>query len=118
MIILTESDFNYLYILIPIVVLVLVILAFILIRKVQKHKYLQKRKDANNDMILALGGNENIVSAVNKGSRLSLVLNDYSIIDEARLKELGVSSIIKMSNKITLVIGAEAQDILNLINKN
>lgn len=119
MIILLETDFNYLYyILIPLLVLILIILSFILIRKSKEHKFIQNRKTANNEMILSLGGNDNILSASAKGSRLSLVLNDYSIINEARLKELGVSSIIKMSNKITLVIGSEAQDILKLINKD
>ena len=57
-----------------------------------------------SDILLALGGKENILEHSLVGSRLTLTLTDYDVVNEAKLNELGVDSIIKMSNKIILVI--------------
>ena len=40
-----------------------------------------------------------------------LMLNNYNIVDEKMLNENGVDSLIKMSNKITLVIKRDASKI-------
>ena len=56
----------------------------------------------------AMGGEENIVSHLRKGSRIELVLKDYSLLDKERLKAAGVDSFILMSNKLTLVIQEDA----------
>ena len=91
-------------------------LVFFVIKSIRKKSFNKQRQEAGNLIILALGGRENVVSIKASGSRLSLVLNDYSLVEDDKLKELGVSSILKMSNKITLVIGQEAKDIENLFN--
>ena len=57
----------------------------------------------------AMGGEENIVSHLRKGSRIELVLKDYSLLDKERLKAAGVDSFILMSNKLTLVIQGDAE---------
>ena len=105
-----------LFIIIPIVVLVLGIVLFLVIKTIRKNNYIANRKKANNELIEALGGRENILQVQARGSRLTLVLKDYNIIDESKLKERGVSSIIKMSEKITLVIGQESKELETLIN--
>ena len=56
-----------------------------------------------------MGGEENIVSHLRKGSRIELVLKDYSLLDKERLKAAGVDSFILMSNKLTLVIQGDAE---------
>lgn len=66
-------------------------------------------KEVKNEQALsALGGADNIVEHSLIGSRVILVLKDYSLINESLLKEMGVDSIIKMSKKITLVIKGDA----------
>jgi len=62
----------------------------------------------NEAVLQALGGAENVVSHSLNGSRIILVLQDYTVVNEASLKELGVDSIVKMSNKITLVVKGDA----------
>lgn len=99
-------------------VIIILIVSVIIIRNKKKNDFLKQRNDANNELITHLGGLENIIKATAMGSRLSLVLNDYNVINEEKMKELGVSTIIKMSNKITLVIGEDAKEIEKLINKN
>lgn len=105
-----------LYIVLPIVIVLLGIILFFVIKAIRKNKFLEERKKSNNELILALGGRENILNVQARGSRLTLVLKDYEIIDEAKLKMHGVSSIIKMSEKITLVIGQESKELEALIN--
>lgn len=65
----------------------------------------------NSEWVEALGGNDNIVSITAVGSRLSLVLKDKENINRDKLKELGVSSVLVMSNKVTLVIEGQAENI-------
>lgn len=68
----------------------------------------QVKEVKNEQALLALGGKDNIVEHSLNGSRIVLVLNDYSLVNESLLKEMGVDSIVKMSNKITLVIRGDA----------
>lgn len=62
----------------------------------------------NEEALKALGGAENILEHSLNGSRVILVLNNYDLIDDKALKEMGVSSIVKMTNKITLVVKGDA----------
>ena len=95
--------------------ILIILIIYLLIKHFQKRHYYLERSKAHSVVLTCLGGIENVMSCKAVGSRLSLVLKDYNLIDEPKLKQLGVSSIIKMSNKITLVIGKEALEIANLI---
>jgi len=53
----------------------------------------------------ALGSLSNIKSAESHGSRLAVKLFDYEKVDYEKLKNAGVSSYIKMTDKLTVVIG-------------
>ena len=64
----------------------------------------------NEEALKALGGAENILDHSLNGSRVILVLNNYDIVDDKALKEMGVSSIVKMTNKITLVVKGDASN--------
>ena len=75
-----------------------------------------KAKVSDSEWIDALGGQNNILEASAIGSRLSVKLNDKEIINRDKLKELGVSSILVMSNKVTLVIEKQAEKVANAIN--
>lgn len=69
--------------------------------------------EKSESILLALGGIDNIVEHSMIGSRMSLVLKNYDLVNETRLNELGVNSIIKMSNKIILVIKDDLSKIYN-----
>lgn len=100
--------------LIVIPVLVLIILG--VVRLIKRDAFKKERMAKNNDIIIALGGRDNIVSFSSAGSRLSLVLKDYSLMEDDALKALGVSSIIKMSSKVTLVIGKDVEEIVKSLS--
>lgn len=100
--------------LLAIVVSIISIVVILLVRK-------SKKKDEGSlfDQIISyFGGRENIKEASSRGSRLSLVLDDYSLVNEDELKKIGVTSSIKMTNKITFVIGDKAKEIEEYINSN
>ena len=58
-----------------------------------------------------MGGEGNVISHVRKGSRIELVLRDYSKIDKEKLKSIGVDSFLLMSNKLTLVVSGDAEKV-------
>lgn len=96
-------------------VLILFIIAMV---KNKKEKAIVKRELPSDDIIYLLGGKENIINASLNGSRLSLVLKDYKLVNEAKLNELGIDSIIKMSNKIILISKDDLKQFYNnIINR-
>ena len=81
--------------------------------------FLKKKKVVKVDNSLwidNLGGKDNIESVMQVGSRINLVLKNKEIINKEKIKELGVKSILVMSNKVTLVVEANAEDIAKAIN--
>ena len=102
-------------------VAVLIALAIVLILVLSKNKKSKKisKQDVvidTNEWLLALGGKDNILEKNATGSRLVVKLNDPSKLNEEKLKELGVSNILKMSNKITLVFEDQAEKILSQLD--
>lgn len=89
----------------------IILIVFLLKRKKQP-------KFVGSDWLLALGGKENVKEVMAVGSRLSLYLNDKNNINREKLKELGVSSILVMSNKVTLVIEGQAERVAESINNS
>lgn len=58
---------------------------------------------ADEDFFKYLGGKENIISYKLIGSRLSLELKDYSLVNKEALKKENFDGIIEMKNKLILV---------------
>lgn len=108
MLILLEGIQWLYFVALPIIGAILLIVVLVLvIRSIKKNKFLKQRETSNVELINYLGGRDNIISSKAAGSRLALVLKDYSLIDDEQIKRLGVERIIKMSNKVTLLIGEE-----------
>ena len=96
---------------------VLLIAALIIVIFLLTHR--QPKKVADSSVwLLALGDKENIKEVSATGSRLNVVLVDKEKIDREKLKELGVSSVLVMSNKITLVIEEKAELVASSIQNN
>ena len=77
-----------------------------------------KVKVNNDEWFNALGGKENVKEINAVGSRLSLNLADKDAIDREKLKTLGVSSVVTMSNKVTLVIEGKAEKIAETLKQS
>ncbi len=108
-----------LWICLGIILIILITLFFLLVlpRIKQKNKKNSSITDAA-DWINSLGGDNNIISVSSSRSRLTLEVKDASLVDQTKLKLLGVSSIIIMSQKIILVIDNGADEIKEKIDKH
>ena len=115
MILLKGIEYLYFIVLPAIGGLILIALLLSVGRLYRKKRFVKTRREDNLKLVEALGGRENILQASATGSRLSVTLKNYDAVQEENLKALGVSSIIRMSQKITLVIGEEAEKICALI---
>lgn len=89
----------------------------IIVLLVIKHKKRKKHFDGDS-WIFALGEAENIKEVSATRSRLSVSLVDNDRIDRELLKKLGVSSVLVMSTKITLLIQDKAEEVANSIKKS
>ena len=100
------------------IVLVVLIAIIVAVLLTLNHKKSKRRNDNKiyDEIVLALGNKDNILSIEAKMSRLNVGLKNDSAMDVDKLKSLGVARIIKMSNKVTLVIGNVAQDIADKFN--
>ena len=105
-------------VLLAVVVAIIVTILCIVIKKSKSRKEIENSKKQNSTFLEIFGGEENIISCEAKGSRLVLVLTDYSKLDEVKLKENGVTSLIKATNKVTLIIGEKSKELETFINEN
>ena len=99
---------NAIYIIIALAIIILLTLILFLLLNKKRNKKI----DNTSIWLTALGEKDNILETNAVGSRLTLKLLDPLKINEEELKKLGVTSIIKMSNKITLVVEDKASEIL------
>lgn len=104
-----------------ILIILLVLLFVFLVPYLKKKKSEKANSPLNvepNEWVNALGGKENIIELSAMGSRLSVSVNNASLLDENKLKELGVTSIMSMSNKVTLVVEDQAEKIKEKLEKS
>ena len=81
-----------------------------------KPKINYKDKEAvKSSYFLALGGEENLIEKSIEGSRIKLRLQDYSLLDEEKLKEAGVDGFIQMSDKLYLVVRNDAAKVYSIL---
>lgn len=101
-----------------VVALGLIVLVIFLVKKSRtKNKILNQAKQ-DEKLIEGLGGENNIESIVSVvGSRLSVKLFDAELLKRDLLKEAGITSVIVMSNKVTLVIENRAKELSRSLEK-
>ena len=103
---------------IAVLISIIAIVLAILNNKKKQIKEKAQKSEQNNTFLEIFGGKDNIISCESKGSRLVLVLKDYDKLNQEKLKENGVTSFVKATNKITLIIGEKSKDLETFINEN
>lgn len=107
--------------LVPIIIGGSILLGIVIWRTISFILGLKKKKTVkfdNNEWFDALGNKDNIKEVSAVGSRLNVVLEDIEIINRDKLKELGVSNILVMSKKVTLVIEGKAEQVAEAIKNS
>ena len=82
-------------------------------------------KLANNDytqvatiILEGLGGKENVKSIDNCITRLRLEINDYTKVDEKKIKSAGVAGVIRPSQKsVQVIVGTQVQFVADEFKK-
>lgn len=107
---------NALYLALGVVGLIIVVLllCFFLSNKKGK-KEPSKPRGNKSEYIDSFGGNDNLVDYKLIGSRIEVHLKDYSKLDKEKLKSAGVDGFILMSNKLTLVLKGDANEVYKKI---
>lgn len=100
---------------IAVIVCALIVTAIICFFLITTKKSGKKSKIIIDAWHAAIGGKDNLIEATQKGSRLVLVLKNYSIIDKDALRDLGVVSFIQSSQKITLVLDDNINNIAKIL---
>ena len=91
--------------------IIIVVVVVLLIRNKAKSNNKKASNDLFNQIMEGLGGIANIDSLEAKMSRLNVSLKNDNLLNIESLKASGVSRVIKMSSKITLLIGDVASEI-------
>lgn len=91
--------------------IIIVVVIVLLIRNKAKSNNKKASNDLFNQIMEGLGGIANIDSLEAKMSRLNVSLKNDNLLNIESLKSSGVSRVIKMSSKITLLIGNVASEI-------
>lgn len=108
---------NYgVFLAIGVAAIIAVVVIVLLLKKSANKPEVIKKEYQSSSIFEALGGKENVLSHQKVGSRIVLTLQNYDAVDENKLNELGVDSVIKMSNKITLVTKGDAESLYKLFN--
>ena len=98
-----------------IAVVVAIILTIVIIFLIKNRKPVKPKKEistaAPDEWVDALGGADNIVEVSSAGSRLSIKIKDRDLLNRDALTNLGVTSIVLMSDKVTLVTNLDNQKI-------
>ena len=110
-----------------IAVVVAIILTIVIIFLIKNRKPAKPKKEistaAPDEWVDALGGKDNIVEVSSMGSRLSIKIKNRELINRDALTGLGVTSIVLMSEKVTLVTNLDNSKIEeklkeSLVNNN
>lgn len=106
---------NTLYIVIGVISLIIIVLLIFLLGSLAKKKK-SIVSETTNPLIEALGGQDNLIETSSRGSRLIVKLNNYDIVDKDRLLAMNIK-FIQMSDKLTLVIGKDAEQLAKALLK-
>lgn len=105
-------------------ILVVALIVFLVVRAVRLSKIRKSDEEANErveqsagNLSTCFGGNDNIVSISQQGSRVTVLLKNPELIDkEAIDKEL--SSVMYMGSKVVFVIGSKSEEFSRLLKEN
>ena len=104
-----------LIIMIAIGALALVALAIVLIKIFGKKRAKPLPIASKSEYFEALGGEDNYIDSSREGSRIIVHLKDYTKINKEKIKEAGVTGFIEKSDKLTLVVKDNAEEVYEKI---
>lgn len=77
----------------------------------------EKVEESAGNLSTCFGGNDNIVSISQQGSRVTVLLKNPGIIDKECINR-ELSSVMYMGNKVVFVIGSKSEEFSKLLKEN
>ncbi|MBR3674891.1 MAG: hypothetical protein IKN69_01960 [Bacilli bacterium] len=102
-------------VLIALGVIILGVLIFLLVKIFGKKRLKSLPIASKSEYFDALGGEDNYIDSSREGSRIIVHLKDYSKINKEKIKEAGVTGFIEKSDKLTLVVKDNAEEVYEKI---
>lgn len=96
---------SYQKIAIGIAIILIVIVVSIVVIIILKKKNKNKEIVTFPELLEAFGGKSNITSVSQKGSRISVEVDNKKVIDKDKIKQQGVDTIVVSNKKVTMVVG-------------
>ena len=90
-------------IIVSIIVVVALGLIVVLLTKRRNHKM----EEEFPLLLEAFGGKENINEYTQKGSRVSVVVENKKLVDKEKVKEQGIETIVVSNKKFTILVGSK-----------
>lgn len=84
-----------------ILVLVIALILVILLLRKRKNDTVKEFPD----LLIALGGKDNITQVTQKGSRVSVIVDNKKAVNKEKVKEQGIETIVISNKKVTMVVG-------------
>ena len=111
---------NYAWVIALVIVLIILVTITIILLSNRKKGAPAKQvsQAAPSEWLEALGGKDNVVDVSSTGSRLTAKLKNKDLVNRDQLTKLGVSSIVLMSDKITMVTNLDNQKIIDSIKNS
>ena len=97
---------------IAISLLVLAVICIVLVKILGKKRVKSLPIASKSEYFEALGGEDNYIDSSREGSRIIVHLKDYS---KEKIKEAGVTGFIEKSDKLTLVVKDNAEEVYEKI---
>lgn len=127
---LTDSDTSSfplwaLILIIVVAAVVLFLLVFFLVRhivhknkiKASEKEVEEKVKTSASSLAPCFGGNDNIKEITQRGSRVTVLVNDPEKVDKEKINAT-LSSVMYMGNKVVFVIGSKSEEFKKLLEEN
>jgi phosphotransferase system IIB component len=96
-----------------VVIIALVVTILLLTRKKKKKQELEFPL-----LLDALGGKENIKDLAQKGSRVSVIVENKKIVDKDKVREQGIETIVVSNKKFTMLAGSKKSQLMYNYLKN
>lgn len=100
------------YYIVLIAIAVVLVLTLVLILIYKRKNSSKDNSDEYLNILLALGGKENIISLDYKNSRVNVFIKDKQVVNKEELKINGIETVVITSKKVTMVVGNKVSNAL------
>lgn len=101
---------------IAILAILLMTILIMMIKRSKKHVEEPIQEDYLDQLVLALGGKNNIIKAMKEHQRLKVTVENIKLLNQNILKELELAAFLK-GKEVTLLVKHQSEKVLTYLNE-